>query len=34
LTGQRGHSAAQRLRALLAEFGLEALEERRYPGLP
>ncbi|MHB1121551.1 MAG: class I SAM-dependent methyltransferase [Ramlibacter sp.] len=33
-TGQRRHSAAQRLRALLAEFGLESLEERRYPGLP
>jgi len=33
-TGERRHSAAQRLRALLAEFGLEALEERRYPGLP
>lgn len=33
-TGQRRHSAAQRLRALLAEFGLESLEARRYPGLP
>lgn len=33
-TGHRRHSAAQRLRALLAEFGLEALEARRYPGLP
>ena len=33
-TGQRKHSAAQRLRALLAEFGLQALEAVRYPGLP
>lgn len=33
-SGQRRHSAAQRLRALLAEFGLESLEERRFPGLP
>jgi len=33
-TGQRKRTAAQRLRALLAEFGLQALEERRYPGLP
>ncbi len=32
--GQRRRSAAQRLRALLAEFGLESLEERRYPALP
>ena len=33
-TGQRRHSAAERLRALLGEFGLEALEDRRYPALP
>ena len=33
-TGQRKRAAAQRLRALLAEFGIEALEARRYPGLP
>ncbi|MBA2962573.1 MULTISPECIES: class I SAM-dependent methyltransferase [Ramlibacter] len=33
-TGQRKRSAAQRLRALLAEFGLESLEPVRYPGLP
>jgi hypothetical protein len=32
-TGQRKHSAAQRLRALLAEFGLESLESVRYRGL-
>ena len=32
-TGQRKHSAAQRLRAILAEFGLEELEAVRYPGL-
>ena len=32
-TGQRKRSAAQRLRALLAEFGLEGLESTRYPGL-
>ncbi len=32
-TGQRKSSAAQRLRALLAEFGLQALEAVRYPGL-
>lgn len=32
--GQRKRSAAQRLRAILAEFGLAALEERRFPGLP
>ena len=30
-TGQKKHSAAQRLRAVLAEFGLEALEPIRYP---
>lgn len=33
-TGQRKRAAAQRLRAILAEFGLSALEERRFPGLP
>lgn len=33
-TGQRKRSAAQRLRALLEEFGLAALEPVRYPGLP
>jgi len=33
-TGQHKRSAAQRLRALLAEFGLQALESVRYPGLP
>jgi hypothetical protein len=33
-TGQKKRSAAERLRALLAEFGLEALEAARYPGLP
>ncbi|HYD77738.1 MAG TPA: SAM-dependent methyltransferase [Ramlibacter sp.] len=32
-TGQRKHSAAQRLRALLAEFGLEAFEPVRFPAL-
>ncbi len=32
-TGQRKHSAAQRLRAVLAEFGLQGLEPLRYPGL-
>ncbi len=30
-TGQRRQSAADRLRALLAEFGLQALESLRYP---
>jgi hypothetical protein len=33
-TGQCKRTAAQRLRAILAEFGLGALEERRFPGLP
>lgn len=33
-TGQRKRAAAQRLRAILAEFGLSALEERRFAGLP
>ena len=32
-TGQRKRSAAQRLRAVLAEFGLQGLESLRYPGL-
>ncbi len=33
-TGQRRRAAAERLRAILAEFGIAALEERRFPGLP
>ncbi|WP_427914761.1 class I SAM-dependent methyltransferase [Ramlibacter sp. MMS24-I3-19] len=33
-TGQRKRSAAERLRALLQEFGLQALEPIRFPGLP
>ena len=33
-TGQRKRSAAARLRAILAEFGLESLEPARFPGLP
>ena len=33
-TGQRRRASAERLRAILAEFGLQALESRRYPGLP
>jgi hypothetical protein len=33
-SGQRKRAAAQRLRAILQEFGLAALEERRFPGLP
>jgi hypothetical protein len=33
-TGQRKHSAAARLRAILAEFGLASLEAERFPGLP
>jgi hypothetical protein len=32
-TGQKKRSAAQRLRALLAEFGLQGLEPVRYPEL-
>jgi len=32
-TGQRKHSAASRLRALLGEFGLAELEQSRFPGL-
>lgn len=32
-TGQKKKSAAERLRALLAEFGLQGLEPVRYPGL-
>jgi hypothetical protein len=33
-TGHPKRSAAERLRALLAEFGLESLEAVRFPGLP
>jgi hypothetical protein len=33
-TGQRRRAAAERLRAILAEFGIEALEPVRFPGLP
>lgn len=33
-TGQKKRSAAERLRALLQEFGVQALEPLRYPGLP
>jgi hypothetical protein len=33
-TGQKKRSAAQRLRALLEEFGLQALEAERFPGRP
>jgi hypothetical protein len=32
-TGQRKRSARERLRALLAEFGLQDLERTRFPGL-
>ncbi|MDF2464522.1 MAG: hypothetical protein K0Q43_2757 [Ramlibacter sp.] len=32
-TGQRKRSAAERLRAVLVEFGLQGLEPLRYPGL-
>jgi len=32
-TGQRKRSAAERLRAVLAEFGLQGLEPLRYPAL-
>jgi len=32
--GQRRRASAERLRAILAEFGLQDLEARRYPGLP
>jgi len=32
-TGQKKRSAAKRLRAILAEFGLQGLEALRYPGL-
>ncbi len=32
-TGQRKRSAAERLRAVLAEFGLQGLEPLRFPGL-
>jgi hypothetical protein len=30
-TGRKNQAAAARLRALLAEFGLESLETLRYP---
>jgi hypothetical protein len=33
-TGQRKRSAAERLRAILGEFGIGELEQRRFPGLP
>ncbi len=33
-TGQRRRAAAERLRAILAEFGIAALQARRFPGLP
>jgi hypothetical protein len=33
-TGQRRRASAERLRAILGEFGLQALEARRFPGLP
>ena len=33
-TGHKKRSAAERLRALLQEFGLQSLEPLRYPGLP
>lgn len=33
-TGQKKRSAAQRLRELLKEFGLETLAKARYPHLP
>ncbi|MES2787527.1 MAG: SAM-dependent methyltransferase [Pseudomonadota bacterium] len=33
-TGQKKRAAAERLRAVLAEFGLQGLEPLRYPGLP
>jgi hypothetical protein len=33
-TGQAKRSAAERLRAVLAQFGLQGLEALRYPGLP
>jgi hypothetical protein len=33
-TGQRKRAAADRLRSLLAEFGLQGLEPLRYPDLP
>jgi len=33
-TGQRKRSAAQRLRAVLSEFGLQGLEAQRFARLP
>jgi hypothetical protein len=32
-TGQRKRTAAERLRAILSEFGIAELEQRRFPGL-
>jgi hypothetical protein len=32
-TGQRKRAAAERLRAILAEFGIPELESRRFPKL-
>jgi ABC-type proline/glycine betaine transport system ATPase subunit len=32
-TGQKKRSAAERLQALLKEFGLEAMLKHRYPAL-
>ncbi|RYF15604.1 MAG: SAM-dependent methyltransferase [Comamonadaceae bacterium] len=32
-TGQRKRTAAERLRAILREFGIEEMEARRFPGL-
>jgi hypothetical protein len=32
-TAHRKRGAAERLRAILAEFGISELEDRRYPGL-
>jgi hypothetical protein len=32
-TGQRKRAAAERLRTILAEFGIGALEQTRFPGL-
>jgi hypothetical protein len=32
-TGQRKRSSAERLRAILAEFGISGLESKRFPKL-
>jgi hypothetical protein len=32
-TGQRRRASAERLRAILTEFGLSGLEKARFPGL-